>query len=131
MAHRNAETLRRGYEAFSKGDLETIRELWDPDITWHSYGSRTPFNGTYEGVDEIFQMFATIPQETDAFENTVHSILADDEHGCVMVDQVMRRGDRVHTGKAVHLYHFDREGLVTEAFIQPVDETAIPEDFFA
>ena len=94
MAHRNAETLRRGYEAFSKGDLETIRELWDPDITWHSYGDRTPFGGEYEGIDEIFAMFATIPQQTDAFEANVHSILADDEHGCVMIDQVIRRGDR-------------------------------------
>ena len=75
-------------------------------------------------------MSAAIPQKTDAFENTVHTILADDEHGCVMVDQVMRRGDQVHNGKAIHIYHFDPEGLVTEAFIQPVDETAMPEGFF-
>lgn len=130
MAHENARTLRTGYDAFSKGDLDTIRELWADDIRWHSYGD-TPFSGEYRGVDTVFRdVFARIPEETDAFELTVHAILADDEHGVVMVDQVMRRGDRVHSGKAIHVYHFDRDGRITEAFIQPVDEAALPSDFF-
>lgn len=130
MEHANATALRTGYEAFSKFDLETIRDLWSPDIRWHSYGERNPFRGDYQGVDEVFDMFATIPQWTDAFELTVHAILADDEHGCVMLDQMMRRGDRIHHGKTVHIYHFDDDGKVTEAFIQPVDEASLPEDFF-
>lgn len=130
MAHRNVETLRRGYEAFSKFDMDTIRELWAPGITWHSYGNRTPFSGEYQGADDIIAMFATIPEHTDAFEMTVHAILADDEHGVAMVDQVIRRGDRVYNGKAIHVWHFDGDGRVTEAFIQPVDETSMPEDFF-
>lgn len=130
MGHDNAARLRTGYEAFSKGDLDTIRELWSPDIQWHSYG-HTPFAGEYDGIDQVFgDVFARIPQETEAFELTVHSILADDEHGVVMVDQMIRRHDRVFNGKAVHVYHFDRDGLVTEAFIQPVDEEAMPADFW-
>ena len=130
MGHDNAARLRAGYEAFSKGDLDTIRELWSPEIRWHSYGN-TPFAGEYRGVDAVFgDVFAQIPQETDAFELTVHAILADDEHGVVMLDQLIRRGDRVFNGKAIHVWHFDRDGLVTEAFIQPVDEEAMPADFW-
>ena len=131
MAHRNVETLRKGYEAFSKGDLETLRGLWSPDITWHDYASRIPWAGEYQGVDDVFGMFARIPQETDAFELTMHPPLADDEHGCVMVDEVMRRGDRVYAGKAIHYWHFDRDGKVTEAFIQRLDDSNFPEDFFS
>jgi ketosteroid isomerase-like protein len=129
MAHANENTLRRGYEAFSKFDLDTIRDLWSPDITWHSYGN-SPFVGEYHGPDEIFAMFSRIPEETDKFQTDVHAILADDEHGVVMVDQVMRRGDRVYSGRAIHVFHFDRDGKVTEAFIQPLDEGSLPEDFF-
>ena len=28
MAHPNEELVRRGYEAFAKGDMETLRELF-------------------------------------------------------------------------------------------------------
>lgn len=130
MGHDNAARLRTGYEAFSKGDLDTVRGLWSPDIRWHSYGN-SPFSGEYQGIDQVFgDVFARIPQETEAFELAVHSILADDEHGVAMVDQMVRRNDRVFNGKAIHVYHFDRDGLVTEAFIQPVDEDSVPEDFW-
>ena len=30
MAHPNEDLVRRGYEAFTKGDMETLRELFDP-----------------------------------------------------------------------------------------------------
>jgi hypothetical protein len=36
MAHPNEELVRRGYEAFATGDMETLRELLDPEIVWHS-----------------------------------------------------------------------------------------------
>ena len=38
MGHPNEDLVRRGYDAFSSGDVETLRELWDPDIVWHAFG---------------------------------------------------------------------------------------------
>ena len=56
MAHPNEELLRRGYEAFGKGDMDTIRELFDPNIVWHAPG-RNPMSGDYRGVDEVLTQF--------------------------------------------------------------------------
>jgi ketosteroid isomerase-like protein len=35
MTETNVELARRGYEAIMRGDLDTVRELLDPDVKWH------------------------------------------------------------------------------------------------
>jgi ketosteroid isomerase-like protein len=35
MSETNVELARRGYEAAVRGDLDTLRELLDPDVKWH------------------------------------------------------------------------------------------------
>jgi ketosteroid isomerase-like protein len=35
MAHPNEELVRKGYDAFNRGDMDTLRELFDPEIVWH------------------------------------------------------------------------------------------------
>jgi ketosteroid isomerase-like protein len=35
MTETNVELARRGYEALMRGDLDTVRELLDPDVKWH------------------------------------------------------------------------------------------------
>lgn len=34
MSRENVEQVRRGYEAFARGDLEAVLELLDPDVDW-------------------------------------------------------------------------------------------------
>ena len=51
--HPNVETLKRGYEAFAKGDMETLRsELFQPDIVWHQ-GGDNPTAGDYDGAEQV------------------------------------------------------------------------------
>jgi ketosteroid isomerase-like protein len=42
MAHPNEELVRRGFDAFSKGDVDTLRALFDPDAVWHVPGRSPP-----------------------------------------------------------------------------------------
>jgi ketosteroid isomerase-like protein len=35
MSEENIEHLRRGYEAFARGDVDAVLELLDPDVDWH------------------------------------------------------------------------------------------------
>ncbi len=35
MSESNVELARRGFQAISRGDVEAIRELLDPDVKWH------------------------------------------------------------------------------------------------
>ena len=57
MAHPNEELVRRGFDAFSKGDVDALRDLFDPDAVWHAPG-RSPLSGDHRGVDDILDFFA-------------------------------------------------------------------------
>jgi uncharacterized protein len=38
VGHPNEDLIRRGYDAFSRGDMDTLVELYHPDIVWHAPG---------------------------------------------------------------------------------------------
>ncbi len=57
------DIVRRGFDAFAKHDMETLRGLFGPASTWYS-DSPGVLNGKYEGADAILAFFATIGAET-------------------------------------------------------------------
>lgn len=52
MASGNAELVRRGYEAWNRGDVEAVVSFLDPQIEWRGY-THIPESGTLEGRDEV------------------------------------------------------------------------------
>lgn len=50
-----AAIVRRGYDAFARVDLDALRALLSPDVTWTGAG-RSPLAGTYRGVDAVLGM---------------------------------------------------------------------------
>ena len=39
MSEQNVELVRRGYEALRSGDVDTVHELFDPDLSWRGWRS--------------------------------------------------------------------------------------------
>jgi uncharacterized protein len=48
----NADLVRRGYEAWNRGDVEGVLSFLDPEIEWHGY-THIPESGTLEGRDDV------------------------------------------------------------------------------
>ena len=48
----NEDTVRRGYEAFGKGDMDTLRSIMTPDVV-QSVPGKSPIAGEYKGVDTV------------------------------------------------------------------------------
>jgi ketosteroid isomerase-like protein len=57
----NAALIRRGYEAFAVGDIETVMSLFDPAIAWYSPDT-VSFGGHYTGHSEVGQFFSKLPE---------------------------------------------------------------------
>jgi ketosteroid isomerase-like protein len=38
VGHPDEELVRSGYDAFAKGDIDTLRALLDPEVVWHQPG---------------------------------------------------------------------------------------------
>jgi ketosteroid isomerase-like protein len=57
----NIATVRKGFDAFATGDMDTLREVFDPSIEWHLPG-RSTLSGDYRGVDSVLGFFGTLFQ---------------------------------------------------------------------
>src|SRR5271170_5220450 len=90
-AHENGELIRSGYEAFSKGDMETIAKIFASDIRW-SVSGQNQISGTYDGHDETFAFFGRLMELTDStFSVGVHDLLATDDHVVVLAKESASR----------------------------------------
>lgn len=56
--HPNVEGLRRGYAAYSGGDMDIIDEVSADDIEWRVAG-RSPISGDHHGKGEVPSTLAT------------------------------------------------------------------------
>jgi ketosteroid isomerase-like protein len=52
VASDNTELVKRGYEAWNRGDVEGILSFLDPQIEWRGY-THIPESGTLEGRDGV------------------------------------------------------------------------------
>ena len=120
-AQQSEELIRSGYEAFSKGDMETIAGLFAPDIKWNISG-RSSLSGTYSGQDEVFAFFARLVDETGGtFAIDIHDILASDDHVVVLVRESATRGDKSAEVEEAHVWHLDGD-KATEFWGIPRDQ---------
>lgn len=119
--HPNVERLRKGYAAYSSGDMDTITELFADDILWHVAG-RSQLSGDYKGRDQVFGFFGKLMELSDGTSKIeVHDILANDDHGVALVTGSAQRNGKSFTGQDVHTFHI-RNGQVVEFWDSPVDQ---------
>src|ERR1700677_1592868 len=60
----NIAVVRRGYEAFGKGDIETLKALFTADANWHAPRAGV-LPGNYLGAPAILGYFGQLAQETE------------------------------------------------------------------
>ncbi|KAB1146357.1 nuclear transport factor 2 family protein [Streptomyces luteolifulvus] len=92
--HPHAAVVRKGYEAFSRGDMDALRGLMTSDAAHHVPGSH-PLAGDFKGQNAIIEMYGKL------FEETGGTMQADLRN--IFVDG---------RGHAVSVHHFtaDRKG---------------------
>jgi uncharacterized protein len=78
-AEENVAIMRRGYEAFNTGDMNTLNEVFDESAVWHLPG-RGRFAGDYQGREATLTYFGQLAQETGgSFRAKLEHLLADGE----------------------------------------------------
>jgi ketosteroid isomerase-like protein len=120
--HPNTGLVRRGYEAFAKGDVATATELFSKDIVWHVPGSG-PLCGDHVGRDAVFAVFGKMAELSGDFRAEVHDILANDEHAVALTRSVGSRQGKQLNMPNVDVWHI-REGKFTEFWSFAMDQRA-------
>ena len=83
MSDQNIEIVKRGYEAFSAGDVETVMSLMDDTIEWVQPGEST-ISGTYHGKGEFGQYLQLMAAK--ATEVKPQRFIADGDMVVVLTD---------------------------------------------
>lgn len=118
--HLNAKLVRRGYEAFAKGDVGSFKDILDPNVVWHEPG-RSRLGGDYHGPAGVLELLGKFGELSDGtFSFDLVEVLATANRAVALHELTARRGDRVldmasavefeiHQGKIteVTVYHDD------------------------
>src|SRR5438552_634484 len=98
MSLENVERIRRGYEAFNRGDLASAAKDFDPNIEW-----RIPFqlpdsppDETYRGPEDVIRFWQTWRSAFDDFR--------------IELEEIIDAGDKVIAFGGVH-----RDGALLRA----------------
>ncbi len=116
MAHPNEDLVRRGFEAYARGDLTAqLADLMSPDVVWHIPG-RGPLAGNHAGLDAVAAHFARTARLSGGTHRVeIQDMLANDDHVVVLHSARAERGDKKLDLNVVHLFRV-RDGKVTEAW---------------
>jgi ketosteroid isomerase-like protein len=62
----NVDTAQAAYDAFGKGDMDTLRGMFVDDAVWVS-SDELPAGGEIRGADAIIEAFGEIPNNWSSF----------------------------------------------------------------
>ena len=111
--HPNVALLRKGYEAFAKGDIAAITDMFAEDMVWHVPGNNL-ISGEHKGRDAVFAVFAKTMELTGGtFKLDLHDIVANDEHTVSLSRASASRQGKQLDLLGADIYHI-RNGKVTE-----------------
>jgi uncharacterized protein len=124
--HPNAEPIRRAFDAFARGDMDTMRSLVAEDTVWHIPG-RGPLAGDHYGRDSVFEMFGQLVQASDGtFTQELHDVVASDDHVVALTHATASRGVHSYDSQDAWVFHL-RQDQITEAWWRPEDLYAADE----
>ena len=115
-AEENAKTVRRGYEAFSAGDMATLTELFADEPVWHVSGS-AGLAGTKKGLDEVFSYFGALVEKSGGtIKVTPHDVIGGDEHTIGLHHDYAERDGKKLDHNVVLVFHLNADGRIAEVW---------------
>jgi uncharacterized protein len=113
-ADENVAIMRRGYEAFNRGDMETLTELFDESAVWHLPG-RSSMATDYQGREAILAYFGRLGQETGGtFRAELEDLLADGDDRVVGIQRSTAERDGKHLNVGDCIVFRLKDGRITD-----------------
>lgn len=91
MSEERLETLRRGYEAFSQGDMSAAIGLATRDVEWGATGAFPGIEGLYRGPEVIQEWAKAVHSDWENFEVSLEEVLHDGDDLLVVTERLRGR----------------------------------------
>ena len=123
----NIQAVKRGYEAFGRGDLNTLLDLFSDDVEWITPGpAELATSGRRRGRQQVAEFFRDVNESFEFHRFEPHTFLAEDNRIVVFgVDEVTFRatGVRLPPIDFVHIFNFTNDKVAQ--FQEIFDASAI------
>ena len=115
MSNQNAQLVREMYQAYGRGDIESVLNSLTDDVVWSSPGP-APFAGRKSGREQVRQFFREMSQAIQTDEFQLDGLLADGDRVVALghIKGVIRATGRRSDFEWVHVYTV-RNGKVSVA----------------
>jgi ketosteroid isomerase-like protein len=125
----DVDLVRRGYEAFGAGDMDSLRGLFAEDAVWHLGGSGG-LSGDKQGLDAILAYFGELFSRSDGtIKVDLDDLIGGDNH-TVGFQRVHAQRNGAAIDQRTVLVFALKDGKVREVYEFPED-TAKAADFWS
>ena len=125
----DADLVRRGYEAFGAGDMDSLRGLFTEDAVWHLGGSGG-LSGDKQGLDAILAYFGELFSRSDGTIKVDLDDLIGGENHTVGFQRVHAQRNGASMDLRTVIVFTLKDGKVSEVYEFPED-TAKAADFWS
>jgi ketosteroid isomerase-like protein len=117
----NADVIRRSFDAWQAGDVETAAALLADDIEWHEIGRAEPIRGKAA----LAARFQEPEAQTWQITAESHDVIANDDHVVQLVSAHATRGDGATLDyRTAEIFHV-KNGQITARWAFGEDTAAI------
>jgi len=115
-------------EAFSRGDLLTVKECWSDDIVWYFPG-RSGLAGVFHGKMDVLKHLTQVPKPGASMKLTPRAFFEEENYGAVLYEITSTLKSKNLTETRVMVCKIINEKIV-ETRIYPGDQYAL-DDFWS
>jgi ketosteroid isomerase-like protein len=128
-ASENAARIRSGYQAFNKGDIDALVDLFDENVVWHFAGT-SKLAGDHIGRDATLTVLGAYGAASGGtLQATPVDVMASDDHVTGWARDTASNATGTLDINSVVVFTM-RDGKVTEA-LHVVDDPAALDSFLA
>jgi ketosteroid isomerase-like protein len=88
----NVELIRRGHEAFTRGDLATVQAVVADDVDWGTSGGFSGLDPSYRGADAMERWMEAVRSAWESFEVGIDEVVRDAGEVLVVQEHLWGRG---------------------------------------
>ncbi len=115
MAQDNVDVVQGAWDAFSRGDIDAVLDVFAPSAETR-VPETLPWGGTYAGPEGFGDFIARLNENFEQFTATPDKVLGADDNHVIVVAKVKGRtkGGATIENRAVWVYQL-REGRIADA----------------
>src|SRR3954462_9095962 len=108
----HVDEMRKRYDAFNQGDIETATELWADDFVWQgSNSTELPGGGEHKGKDEALNVLQQAVGAWDEFSLSADEFFGDGDTVVVLGHTDVKKGDDSAEVPVVHIWRWEGDEI--------------------